>query len=321
MTDKMPLIILAGPTAVGKTDLSIALAKAVNGEIISADSMQVYRYMDIGSAKVMPEEMEGVPHHLIDCYDPSEEFHVVEFQRAAKEAMKDIVSRGRIPILAGGTGFYVQALLRDIDFTETAGDPVYRQELEERSVTEGAEVLHRELATVDPESALEIHANNVKRVIRALEYYHFTGEKISDHNKKEKERKSPYNFLYLVLNRERSELYRRIDLRVDIMLEKGLLDEVKRLKEMGYHRGMVSMQGLGYKEILEYLAGNLCRCTGYQGHLRSFRNFLNSKKENAPVDLGAPVYGRDIDKEWQSQNDWEPEVRYHVGKEEQHAGI
>ena len=253
--ERIPLIVLAGPTAVGKTDLSISLAKAIGGEIISADSMAVYKYMDIGSAKITPDEMEGVPHYLIDQYDPSEEFHVVEFQRAAKEAMHEIVSHGHIPVLAGGTGFYIQALLRDIDFTETAGDMAYRQMLESRILSEGPEALHAELAAVDPESAAEIHANNSKRVIRALEYFHFTGEKISDHNKKERERRSPYNYLYLVLNRDRGELYRRIDRRVDLMMERGLLEEVKRLREMGYHRGMVSMQGLGYKEILEYLEG------------------------------------------------------------------
>lgn len=252
-----PLVILTGPTAVGKTDLSIHLAKRIGGEIISADSMQVYRHMDIGSAKVTKEEMQGVPHHLIDCYEPDEEFHVVEFQRAAKEAMLGIWERGHIPIIAGGTGFYIQALVKDIDFTETAGDESYRKELETLAKEQGTEVLYDLLKEQDPKAAEEIHAHNTKRIIRALEYYHFTGQPISAHNEEEKQRQSPYQFAYFVLNRERSELYRRIDLRVDQMLNQGLLEEVRALKDMGYTRNMVSMQGLGYKELLDYLDGEI----------------------------------------------------------------
>ena len=252
---KKPLIILTGPTAVGKTKLSITLAKAVNGEIISADSMQVYHYMNIGSAKIRSEEMEGVPHHLVDCLDPDEEFNVVRFQQMAKEAMEDIYARNRIPILVGGTGFYIQAVTGDIDFTECGEDNSYRKELEQMAKEQGAEVLHNMLAKVDPESAIAIHANNTKRVIRALEYYQQTGEPISQHNKQQREKESPYNLAYFVLNDERSHLYARIDARIDEMLKEGLVDEVKRLQQMGYHKGMVSMQGLGYKEILSYLDG------------------------------------------------------------------
>ena len=246
---KKPLIILTGPTAVGKTSLSIALAKAVNGEIISADSMQVYRHMDIGSAKIRPEEMQGVPHHLVDCLEPDEEFNVVRFQQMAKEAMKGIYDRGRIPVLVGGTGFYIQAVTGDIDFTVHGEDTTYRQILEEKAKTEGAQVLHEMLAAVDPASAAAIHANNVKRVIRALEYYRQTGKPISQHNEEQRQKESPYNLAYFVLNDERTRLYERIDARIDQMLADGLIDEVKTLKKMGYHKGMVSMQGLGYKEI------------------------------------------------------------------------
>lgn len=252
---KKPLIILTGPTAVGKTKLSIKLARAVNGEIISADSMQVYRYMDIGSAKIRPEEMEEIPHHLVDCLDPDEEFNVVRFQKMAKEAMEDIYARNRIPILVGGTGFYIQAVTGDIDFTECGEDNSYRKELEKKAKEQGPEVLHRMLFEVDPESALAIHANNTKRVIRALEYYQQTGEPISLHNQQQRQKESPYNLAYFVLNDERSRLYERIDARIDEMLREGLVDEVKRLQQMGYHKGMVSMQGLGYKEILSYLDG------------------------------------------------------------------
>lgn len=254
---KQPLIILTGPTAAGKTALSIELAKRIGGEIISADSMQVYRHMNIGSAKVTREEMDGVPHHLIDVLDPAEDFNVVIFQERAKTAMKRIYDAGRIPILAGGTGFYIQALLYDIDFTENDGDMEFRKKLEERSEREGAGVLHEMLKQVDPESAAAIHANNVKRVIRALEFFEKTGEKISLHNETERRKESPYQFAYYVLSMDRERLYERIDARVDKMMEDGLVAEVLRLSKMGCHRGMVSMQGLGYKEILDYLSGTV----------------------------------------------------------------
>lgn len=252
---KKPLIVLTGPTAVGKTKLSIALAKAVNGEIISADSMQVYKYMDIGSAKIREEEMQGIRHYLVDELLPEEEFHIVRFQQMAKTAMEEIYAKGKIPILVGGTGFYIQAVTRDIDFTEAEQDDGYRKELEALASEKGNEYLHRMLEKVDPKSAKEIHANNVKRVIRALEFYHQNHTPISSHNQEQKEHTSPYNLVYFVLNAPRELLYERIDKRVDEMLEKGLVDEVRRLKEMGYQKGMVSMQGLGYKEILSYLEG------------------------------------------------------------------
>ena len=252
---KKPLIILTGPTAVGKTALSLSLAERVNGEIISADSMQVYRGMDIGSAKIMPQEQKGIRHHLIDVLNPNEEFHVVRFAQMAKEAMEDIWSRGKIPILTGGTGFYIQAVLYDIDFTENGEDDSYRRELETYATEQGAEKLHERLREVDPISAEKIHANNVKRVVRALEYYTQTGEPISRHNEQERQKESPYAFAYFVLNDKRERLYQRIDARIDEMLSEGLVAEVERLKENGCHRGMVSMQGLGYKEILEYLDG------------------------------------------------------------------
>ncbi|MDO5539868.1 MAG: tRNA (adenosine(37)-N6)-dimethylallyltransferase MiaA [Eubacteriales bacterium] len=252
---KKPLIILTGPTAVGKTNLSIALAKAINGEIISADSMQVYRGMDIGSAKITPEEMQGVPHYLIDELEPDEEFHVVKFKNMARKYMEQIYEKGKIPILTGGTGFYIQSVLYDINFTENSSDAVYRTELEQLAKEHGAEYLHRMLAEVDPDSAGDIHANNVKRVIRALEYYHDSGQPISVHNRQERQKESPYAAVYFVLNEERSRLYERINQRVDTMLEQGLVDEVRRLRARGFTSDMVSMQGLGYKEILDYLDG------------------------------------------------------------------
>ena len=252
---KQPLIVLTGPTAVGKTSLSISLAKAVKGEIISADSMQVYKKMDIGSAKIRSEEMQGIPHYLVDVLEPEEEFHIVKFQQMAKKAMEDIYSRGKIPILVGGTGFYIQAVTKDIDFTEAQQENDYRKELEALAEEKGGEHLHEMLRKVDPVSADAIHAHNVKRVIRALEFYHQNGSPISAHNEEQKQHESPYNLAYFVLNMPRELLYERIDLRVDQMMKEGLLEEVSRLKEEGCHRGMVSMQGLGYKEILAYLDG------------------------------------------------------------------
>ncbi len=254
--EKQPLVILTGPTAVGKTALSIALAKRIQGEIISADSMQVYRGMDIGSAKIMPEEMDGIPHHLINILDPKEEFNVVTFQQKAKEAMEEIYERGHIPIVVGGTGFYIQALLYDIDFTENGEDKSFRHELEEQAKTpEGASRLHERLKEVDPVSAEMIHANNTKRVIRALEFFEETGTRISEHNEQQRQKKSPYCFCYFVLDDERSLLYERIDARVDEMMKQGLVQEVEKLRAQGCDRSMVSMQGLGYKEILDYLDG------------------------------------------------------------------
>ena len=254
-TTKRPLVILTGPTAVGKTALSIALAKAIGGEIISADSMQVYRHMDIGSAKITPEEMEGIPHYLIDVLEPDQKFNVVVFQELAKQAAAEIYSRGHIPIVAGGTGFYIQALVYDIDFTENDEDTAFRRTLEEQAKREGAEALYERLRAVDPESCESIHAHNIKRVIRAIEFYEKTGKKISEHNREQRQNDSPYNFAYFVLNDDRERIYERINVRVDLMMAQGLVEEVRALRESGCRKEMVSMQGLGYKELLSYLEG------------------------------------------------------------------
>ena len=254
---KTPLIILTGPTAVGKTAASIGLAKAVGGEIISADSMQVYRQMDIGSAKITKEEMQGIPHYLVDVLDPEEAFNVVRFQELAKEAMEEIFRNRHIPIVVGGTGFYIQALLYDIDFTENDSDFSFREELEKTAREKGAEYLHSLLKQADPEAAEQIHPHNIKRVIRALEFNRKTGQKISTHNEQERRKQSPYEFAYFVLTDNREALYARIDRRVDKMMEQGLLEEVRALKDRGIARESVSMQGLGYKELLAYLDGEI----------------------------------------------------------------
>lgn len=250
-----PLIILTGPTAVGKTALSIRLAKAVNGEIISADSMQVYKMMDIGTAKIMPEEMQDVKHYLIDEFLPDEDFNVVKFKQLALTYMEEIYAKGKIPIIVGGTGFYIQAILNDIDFTKTAEDTSYREHLRQVADERGAEFLYEQLREIDEEATKTIHQNNVKRVIRALEYYHQTGKKISEHNEEQRQKDSPYNFAYFVLNHDRNILYERIEKRIDNMMEQGLVEEVSSLYNMGYTKDLVSMQGLGYKEIIAYLEG------------------------------------------------------------------
>ena len=271
--EKKPLIVLTGPTAVGKTALSIQLARRIGGEIISADSMQVYRHMDIGTAKIRLEEMDGVPHHLIDILEPTEDFNVVRFQALARAAAEDIYSRGKIPIVAGGTGFYIQALLNDIDFTQIDENTQFREEMERLAAEQGAEVLHERLRAVDPESAEAIHANNVKRVIRALEYYEQTGEKISAHNEAERAKTSPYHFFYYVLNTDRTVLYERIEKRNGEMMAEGLVEEVRQLQAMGCRRDSVAMQGLGYKEILAYLNGEMSLETAVNILKRDTRHF------------------------------------------------
>ncbi len=256
LVQKKPLVVLAGPTAVGKTHTSIQLARALDGEVISADSMQVYRHMDIGSAKIMPKEMGQIPHHLIDALEPEEDFHVVRFQQMAKQAIQGIYTRGHIPLLVGGTGFYIQAVVRDIAFgEERPKENAYRQEMERLARQKGTQWLHRQLEAVDEEAARQIHPNNQKRILRALEYHHDTGMPISLHNREQREKTSPYTCAYFVLTDDRETLYQRIDQRVDQMMEDGLLDEVRALKERGCTRDMVSMQGLGYQELLAYLEG------------------------------------------------------------------
>ncbi len=258
MSDKAKLLIIAGPTASGKSDTAVELAIRLNGAVISADSMQVYKGMDIGSAKVTKEEMRGVPHYLIDCMDPKEEWNVVEFQKRAWQAIEEIREAGRLPILCGGTGFYIQSVLYDIDFTEMEDNSSYRQELQRMAMEKGPEYLHGLLAQADPAAAEAIHPNNVKRVIRALEFHRESGgSRISDHNREQRARESAYDALFFVLTMDRQLLYERIDKRVDLMLEKGLVEEVRSLREKGLTASDVSMQGLGYRQILNALDGDI----------------------------------------------------------------
>lgn len=257
--EKKKLIILTGPTGVGKTKISIGLAKALNGEIISADSMQVYKGLNIGSAKITGQEMQGVRHFLIDVLNPKDAFDVTVFQKMAKEAIEDITARGKLPIVVGGTGFYIQALRRDVDFTEEDGNPELRKSLEEEAGKIGKTAFHEKLKDIDPASYDRIPAGNVKRVVRALEFYRIHGYPISGHNDTEKEKKSIYDDFCFVLSNERSILYDSINKRVDKMVEEGLIEEVRRLKESGLTTKDNSMQGIGYKEILLYLDGGCTR--------------------------------------------------------------
>ena len=254
-TEKTPLLIVAGPTATGKSDSAVELALRMNGEVISADSMQVYRGMDIGSAKVTVGERRGVPHHLIDCADPSENWNVVRFQKEARRAVQDIASRGRLPILCGGTGFYIQALLYDIDFTQMDENTPLRDRLSALAAEKGPEAVHALLLEKDPASAAAIHPNNLKRVIRAIEFMEESGGSIAAHNLQQRERESAYRSVFFVLTMDRARLYERIDRRVDIMMERGLVEEVARLRAMGIQRDSTSMQGIGYKQVYGYLDG------------------------------------------------------------------
>ncbi len=267
------LIILTGPTAVGKTELSVKLAKQIDGEIISADSIQVYKHMDIGSAKIKKEEMGGIKHYLIDEFNPDEPFNVHIFQQKAKQYIDEIYSKNKIPILVGGTGFYIQSVLYDIHFEDTGEDTLYRQQLESLAKEKGNQYLHHLLQEKDPESAKNIHYNNTKRIIRALEYYRDTGSPISEHNRIQRQNTSPYNFAYFVLNDDRKQLYSRINQRVETMINEGLYSEVEHLLSMGYGPDLVSMQGIGYKEMIMCIRGEITQKEAQELIQKNTRHF------------------------------------------------
>lgn len=253
MNNKPPVVVLTGPTSVGKTELSVKLAAMIDGEIISADSMQVYKGMDIGTAKITKAQMRGIPHHLIDVLTPSSNFDVTVFCKMAKECLDGILSRGKVPIIVGGTGFYIQGLLYDIDFSEGDNDTKYRDELEKLWDTDDGMTVIKMLKDVDEQSANKLHPNDKRRIIRALEYYKTSGLTISEHNDESNNKISPYNFAYFVLNDYREDIYKRINQRVDEMMNQGLLDEVKSLLDKGYVKGTTALQGIGYKELCDYL--------------------------------------------------------------------
>ena len=254
---KIPITVIAGPTASGKTSLSIELAKRYNGEIVSCDSMQIYRFMNIGTAKPDKAEQAGVVHHMIDILNPDEAFSVAEYVKAAHGAVADIKSRGKNVFIAGGTGLYINSLVDDVDFCENDSDTAIRDELTRLLQERGIDYLVDELRRFDPVSAEKIHKNNTRRIIRAIEFYKMTGVAISEHQKETKKKESRYNPLIMAIKTDMSVLYERIEKRVDIMVEAGLIDEVKSLCDMGYKNAMLSMQGIGYKEVIEHLNGEI----------------------------------------------------------------
>ncbi len=268
MREKVVAII--GPTAVGKTRLSIETSLAFNGEVISGDSMQVYKGLDIGTAKVIRDEMKGVPHHLIDIKEPAEPFSAAEFQEEVTGLISTINNRGRLPVLAGGTGLYIQAVLFGYQFADAVSDEVYRKELEQKAEAEGPESIHKELAAVDPDSAGRIHPNNLRRVIRALEIHRTTGKTMTEYHM-EQTNESPYDYVLIGLEMDRGVLYRRINERVDLMIEQGLFAEVKRLYDSGL-RDAQSVQAIGYKEIFDYFDGK----AGYEEAIENLKQ--NSRR-------------------------------------------
>lgn len=251
--DKNKVIVLIGPTAVGKTKIAVELAKKIDGEIVSADSMQIYKHMDIGTAKASLEDMEGIRHYMLDVIEPDQEFSVAKYKEMAVECIEEVIRKRKVPILVGGTGLYINSIVDNVEFSETITDWGYREELEEKAEREGVEVLHKELEKIDPEAAQKIHTNDLKRIIRALEVYKFTGKPISYHQQISRDIPSKFNFIMIGLTMERGELYKRIDRRVDQMIEKGLNEEVKKLLDRGISIRSTAMQGLGYKEMVEYL--------------------------------------------------------------------
>ncbi len=270
---KIPLIVVAGPTASGKTALAIDIARAVDGEIVCADSMQIYKYMDIGTAKATAEEKAQCPHHLIDIIEPDCEFSVADYVEMAHNTIADIVSRGKLAVMCGGTGLYIDSVVNDVEFGEYENDYKLRNELEELAKRDGAEKLIDILAEFDPESAEKLHPNNLKRVIRAIEFYKISGIPISEHQRMTKEKESRYNAIELVIDHSRETLYDRINRRVDIMMNDGLLTEVEALLERGYTKELNSMQGIGYKELIEYLQGNTSICDAVDAIKQNSRRY------------------------------------------------
>ncbi|MGL5378990.1 tRNA (adenosine(37)-N6)-dimethylallyltransferase MiaA [Clostridium sp.] len=291
---KHKVLVLAGPTAVGKTELSIRLAKELNGEIVSTDSMQIYKHMDIGSAKITIEEMDGVKHHMIDVVDPGTPFSVSDYKEMAEKSIDDIISRGKLPILTGGTGLYINALTCNMSFTEAGSDDSYRNELDLLAEEHGNEYVHNMLKDIDEESYNNIHANNRKRVIRALEVYKLTGKPFSSFNAGDEFYNGKYDVHYFVLNMNREKLYSRINKRVDIMMEKGLLDECIKLIKMGYNSSMQSMQGIGYKEILYYYEKSIPLLTAIEMVKQGSRNYAKRQITWFKRDPRANILNKDI---------------------------
>ena len=291
---KNKILVLAGPTAVGKTALSIELAKKLNGEIVSTDSMQIYKYMDIGSAKITPSEMDGIKHHMIDVTTPDKPFSVVDFKTLAEPIIDDLLTENKLPILTGGTGLYINALTCNMNFTDAPSDEEYRKELEELAIAKGDSYIHEMLKEVDPISYKSIHPNNRKRVIRALEVYKVTNKPFSSFNAGEDFYKSKYDVHYYVLDMNRERLYERINKRVDIMFKNGLLEECIKLKENGYNSSMQSMQGIGYKEVLLYLENSITLEEAIEMIKQGSRNYAKRQLTWFRKDPRAKFLNKDI---------------------------
>lgn len=297
---KKDLFILAGPTAVGKTAISINLAKNLNGEIISADSMQIYKYMDIGSAKIKEDEKEDIPHHVIDFVEPSQEFSVVEFKHEAAKAIENITNKSKLPMLVGGTGFYIDSLIFNYDFANAYKDEVYREQLKDLALEKGNEYIHSLLKDIDKESYDKLYPNDLKRVIRALEVFKLTGKTISEYNAEQDIYNIPYNVYYFVLTMDRAKLYNRINMRVDIMIKDGLIDEVVKLKNMGLTADMQSMKGIGYKEILYYLDGKITLDEAIEMIKKGSRNYAKRqltwfRKDKRVIWIDKDTYNNDYE--------------------------
>ncbi|WP_053362202.1 tRNA (adenosine(37)-N6)-dimethylallyltransferase MiaA [Bacillus sp. FJAT-27251] len=293
MDKKQKLLVLIGPTAVGKTKTSIELAARFNGEIISGDSMQIYKGMDIGTAKITKSEMQGIPHHLIDIKNPDDSFSAAEFQQLVREKITEITSRGKLPMIVGGTGLYIQSVIYDYQFSDVPSDPDFRLELERTADEKGAEAVHAQLWEVDPDSAERIHPNNVRRVIRALEIHHCTGKSMTEYQEQQ-DAELLYDTCLVGLTMDRERLYERINMRVDLMMEEGLLDEVKSLYAKGL-RDCQSIQAIGYKELYDYLDGKVSLKDAIENlkqnsrryakrQLTWFRNKMNVEWFTMPID-------------------------------------
>jgi len=312
-TNELPKIcILAGPTAIGKTDISLALAGSLCGEIISADSAQVYRYMDIGTAKLKENEMQGIRHYMIDEVNPDEDFSVAQFRNRAEGYIRDINERGKLPIIAGGTGLYINSLLDNLDFTASISDEEFRKEMQDIADCKSPAYVHAMLESVDPASYNKLHPNDTRRVIRALEVHKFTGKPISYFQEESKKQPPRYDFAYITLTMDRAKLYNRIEQRVDKMMTEGLVEEVEGLLDMGYGRELTSMQALGYKEIADYLRGTISKEEAVRILKRDTRHY--AKRQLTWFRRDRRLYWIDIDSFHKSEVLLENIIRYIAGK-------
>lgn len=271
MKDK--LIVLAGPTGIGKTEISLDLAKRLNAEVVSADSMQIYQYMDIGTAKIKEDEMRGIQHHLLDIIKPDEDFTVSDYRKEASLRIKEINQRGKIPLLVGGTGLYINSLVYKLNFTQVKANEAFRIRVEEEADKFGNQYIHDKLREIDPESADKIATADRKRIVRALEIIDSTGKKMSEYNKDFRKETNKYDLRMICLDMDRQDLYEKINNRVDKMVEKGLIEEVKKILDMGYSKELVSLQAIGYKEIISYLEGEISLDKSLEIIKQSSRNY------------------------------------------------